>query len=60
VAQHVAEILKKKDILNQGKRKPKYSFWVSDYTESFEKSTEIFFNQKLKLVEKRIWKDERY
>jgi glutamate racemase len=52
--------LKKKDILNTSKRKPKYSFWVSDYTESFEKSTAIFFNQKLKLVEKRIWKDERY
>ena len=60
VAQYVSDVLKKKDILNTSKRKPKYSFWVSDYTESFEKSTEIFFNQKLKLVEKRIWKDERY
>jgi glutamate racemase len=60
VAQAVSDVLKKKDILNLSKRKPKYSFWVSDYTESFEKSTEIFFNQKLKLVEKRIWKDERY
>jgi glutamate racemase len=60
VAQYVSDVLKKKDILNTSKRKPKYSFWVSDYTESFEKSTAIFFNQKLKLVEKRIWKDERY
>ena len=60
VAQAVSDVLKKKDILNLSKRKPKYSFWVSDYTESFEKSTAIFFNQKLKLVEKRIWKDERY
>jgi glutamate racemase len=60
VAQAVSDVLKKKDILNTSKRKSKYSFWVSDYTESFEKSTAIFFNQKLKLVEKRIWKDERY
>jgi glutamate racemase len=60
VAHAVSDVLKKKDILNLSRRKPKYSFWVSDYTESFEKSTEIFFNQKLKLVEKRIWKDERY
>jgi len=57
VAEHVAEVLNKRKLLNETKRKPKYQFWVSDYTESFEASTSIFFKEKLKLVEKRIWNE---
>jgi hypothetical protein len=33
----------------------KYSFFISDFTESFEKSTKTFFKEKIKLEEARIW-----
>ena len=40
--------------LNQSKG---HHFYVSDYTESFEKSTKIFFGNELKLVKNNIWGD---
>jgi hypothetical protein len=58
VASAVKETLGKKGLLCTSGKKPKYHFWVSDYTESFEKSTAIFFKTKQKLVEKRIWSEK--
>ena len=58
VASAVKETLGKKGLLCTAGKKPKYHFWVSDYTESFEKSTAIFFKTKQKLVEKRIWSEK--
>jgi len=37
------------------KRRKKHRFYVSDYTGAFEKSTQIFFKNKLHLDEARIW-----
>jgi glutamate racemase len=58
VANAVNETLVKKNLLNKSGKPAKYQFWVSDYTESFEKSTAIFFKTKQKLVEKRIWSEK--
>lgn len=55
VAQHVRELLKKKNLLTKDK-KPKHHFYVSDYTDSFEKSTKYFFRNKIHLEEVSIWK----
>jgi glutamate racemase len=55
VADAVKDTLIRFDLINKSMKKPKYQFWVSDYTESFEKSTAIFFKSKQKLIEKRIW-----
>ena len=57
-AEIVASFVKKKLGNNKaagGNRKPKHLFYVSDYTESFEKSTKIFFKNKIHLDEVRIW-----
>jgi glutamate racemase len=57
VAEYVFATLKKHKLLRQrGKKKPFYRFYVSDYTQAFEKNTNSFFNEKIKLEEARIWK----
>jgi glutamate racemase len=56
VAEYVYHLLKKDHLLNTSTKKPVNSFYVSDYTESFEKNTNFFFNEKVKLEEARIWK----
>ncbi len=55
VAQTVKQVLKEEKLLKQTSTAGKYSFYVSDYTASFEQSTKIFFREKIKLVEARIW-----
>jgi len=35
--------------------RPKHEFYVSDFTESFEKSTKIFFENEIHLDEIRLW-----
>ncbi len=55
VAEHVRELLKKEDLLTKEKG-PKHHFYVSDYTDSFEKSTKYFFRNKIHLEEVSIWK----
>lgn len=55
VAKAVYDTLKKKNLLATGKS-PKHHFYVSDYTESFEKSARIFIKGKIKLEEAAIWK----
>jgi len=56
VAAFVYQLLKKNKLLNTSGKKPLHRFYVSDYTEAFEKNTNFFFNEKIKLEEARIWK----
>lgn len=56
VAAHIAHVLETKQMLNTSGKKNKFHFYVSDYTESFEQSTRIFFHEKIKLQQARIWK----
>jgi len=55
VAGTVRNELKRRKIQNLAKSKPKFNFHVSDYTDSFEMSTRIFFSEKIHLQESRIW-----
>lgn len=54
VAQHVKKRLKELDLLHNGEPK-RHQFYVSDYTPSFEKSTKLFFGEKIHLKLKNIW-----
>lgn len=56
VAEQVYHLLKKNKMINPSKKKPVHKFYVSDYTEAFEKSTRYFFNETIHLQEARIWK----
>lgn len=56
VAEQVQHLLKKNNILNPSKKVPVHRFYVSDYTDAFEKSTRFFFNETIGLEEARIWK----
>ncbi|HEY0667510.1 MAG TPA: glutamate racemase [Sphingobacteriaceae bacterium] len=54
VAEYVADQLKAHDLLNTGDRK-KHQFYVSDFTESFQSSTRLFFGEKIHLKHLPIW-----
>jgi glutamate racemase len=54
VADHIASELKNKTLLNN-QFKPKYEFFVSNYTKAFEKSARFFFQEEIKLKEANIW-----
>ncbi|MBL4752415.1 MAG: glutamate racemase [Flavobacteriales bacterium] len=54
VANYVKMKLKGKMAVSS-RRRLKHRFYVSDFTGSFEKSTKIFFKNKLHLDEARIW-----
>jgi glutamate racemase len=53
VAAEVHELLKANKALSKGPAT--YTFHVSDYTSAFETSTKVFFGEKIKLKESRIW-----
>ena len=55
VAKEVKDILVTNQLLNVSGKKGRQQFYVSDYTESFEKSTKIFFGEKIKLKLFPIW-----
>ena len=55
VARYVYDVLNDQDLLNDGVRK-KHRFYVSDYTESFKKSTRFFFKNEIHLNEVSLWK----
>jgi glutamate racemase len=55
VAEHVRKLLKSRKLLNTS-RKGTHRFYVSDYTASSEKSTQIFFTGKVRLEKKNLWK----
>ncbi len=54
VAQYVQKVLSKKKLLSN-KKTQEHHFYVSDFTSSFEKSTKIFFKEKIHLELKNIW-----
>ncbi len=56
VAEEVEQLLKKHKLLNTSKKKPVHQFYVSDFTDAFEKSTRFFFSEAIRLHEARIWK----
>lgn len=56
VAKKVKQILAKHKLLQTKKTKNlKHQFFVSDYTTSFEETTNLFFGEKLKLKQQNIW-----
>jgi glutamate racemase len=61
VAQYVKTVLEKHGLLNPGNKfglaKADRQFYVSDYTQSFEESSKIFFDEKVKLKQFNIWED---
>ncbi len=54
VANEIKRILESENLLNEGKAGDR-QFFVSDYTDSFEKSTQIFFGETIKLTQFPIW-----
>lgn len=54
VADHVFEQLKQLDLLNTGERQ-EHEFYVSDFTQSFQNSTRMFFGEKIHLKHLPIW-----
>lgn len=54
VANHLQKELKRMDLLNTNEPEP-HRFYVSDFTDSFEKSTQLFFGQQIQLNLRQIW-----
>jgi len=54
VAKYLKEVLKKNNLLSD-KKVDKNLFLVSDFTSSFEKTSKLFFGEKIQLKEMRIW-----
>jgi len=54
VAEEIKRILAAEDMLYDGAESTR-QFYVSDYTDSFEKSTQIFFGKAIKLTQYPIW-----
>ncbi len=54
VAEEVRRKLAEHNLLNDKKRH-EHHFYVSDYTESFERSTKVFFPSEIKLERMAIW-----
>ena len=50
----IKELLDKHQLYNKGEVKDPV-FYVSDYTKSFEETTNVFYTQKVSLIEKSIW-----
>lgn len=55
VAKNVYDILAKHGLLNLGKKKSEYHFYVSDFTPSFQQTTKLFFKEKIKLEQLKLW-----
>jgi glutamate racemase len=55
IADYIHEELYKSKLLNQV-NKPKFNFIISNFTESFSKSANIFFKENISLEENDIWK----
>jgi glutamate racemase len=54
VVDQVRKILDDKQLHNQNESKEPI-FYVSDYTSSFEETTNVFYGRKVELIEKSIW-----
>ncbi len=55
VASKIKSILEEYDLRVGKENMPSRQFFVSDYTDSFEKSTQIFFGETIKLTQYPIW-----
>ena len=55
IADYIHEELYKSKILNQA-NKPRFNFIISNFTESFSKSANVFFKENINLEENDIWK----
>ena len=55
IADYIHEELYKSKLLNQA-NKTKFNFIISNFTESFSKSTNVFFKENISLEEIDIWK----
>lgn len=55
VAAAVRQLLMAEKIVSPENEKPTRHFFVSDYTQSFEASTKIFFGKKVSLAQYRLW-----
>ncbi|MDJ1484153.1 glutamate racemase [Cytophagaceae bacterium YF14B1] len=55
VAEAVKESLRTENLLSASTAKATQHFFVSDYTQSFEASTRIFFNKKVHLEQYKLW-----
>jgi len=56
VASYLKNILEENQLLNT-RRNPEHIFYVSDYTEYFEAIARMFFEERINLVRKNIWKE---
>jgi glutamate racemase len=54
-AEHINKELSELKLLNQV-NKPEFNFIISNFTESFSKSANIFFKENISLEENDIWK----
>ncbi len=59
VALFVKEMLAKKSKLYSGETKGRYQFFMSLYTESFEETAKLFFDEFIQFEQFDIWKDIR-
>ncbi len=55
VATSVKEYLESNELLRTGK-KPEHKFFISDYTEYFNKISKMFFEESISLEERNIWR----
>lgn len=58
VAESLKQELKQAKLLASKKNDDMHEFYVSDFTPSFQKSTEQFFGESIKLKELNFWKEE--
>jgi glutamate racemase len=54
VAQYLRQTLVKNQLFSDGTN-AEDRFFVSDYTDSFERSTKLFFGEKIKLEKYKLW-----
>jgi glutamate racemase len=57
VAAALMKYLKENDLLKETTEEPSRHFYVSDYTESFEASTRLFFREKVHLEKHVLWQE---
>ena len=57
VAQYLRSKLESKNLLNNNSASSEDIFYVSDYTQYFESIARMFFEERLNLVKKNIWKE---
>lgn len=57
VATKLKAILAKEGLLSDAEKPGRHNFYVSDYTLSFQKTTQIFFGESIQLEACKIWKE---